>query len=50
MKKKDLKCCGNCMCYEDETFCTMIGNDIKSFECCEKWKYDCVSRKERLGK
>jgi hypothetical protein len=41
IKRRDLKCCGNCQFLYKETTC-MNGNNY-----CSSWEYDGLTRKER---
>jgi hypothetical protein len=44
---ENLKCCGNCLTPADED-CAFIMSACDAMNYCDKWKYDGMTRDERL--
>lgn len=51
MKKKDLKCCGNCHWLRNIDSCTKIKDrtlKVNPFEVCKCWQFDELKKTSRL--
>ena len=53
MKKRDLKCCGNCKegmfdVQVSSNICVLRDRTVLSWYVCRKWKYDGFNKKYRM--
>jgi len=47
MKIEDLKCCGNCDCFNHGKYCFKEIKITHFNKYCDKWKYDGLTQEER---